>query len=81
MLLVCAWCEREGRMGLIGETSPFDDPRTTHGICWTHVRTYLKNCDHETELACPLVPVGVGEGLTRQDTESRTGREDRWSQP
>jgi hypothetical protein len=70
MLLVCAWCEREGRMGLIGETSPFDDSRTTHGICWTHVKTYLKSCD-ETELDCPLVPVGVGEGRVEQRTNSR----------
>lgn len=77
MLLVCAWCEREGRMGLLGETSPFDDPRTTHGICWMHVRTYLKNCAHETEPDCPLVPVGVGEGMTGQGAESSTRGEGR----
>ncbi|MGE3151497.1 MAG: hypothetical protein AB7G48_12560 [Nitrospiraceae bacterium] len=78
MLLVCAWCEREGRMALIGETSPFNDPRTTHGICWMHVRTYLQNCDHDTDQRCPLVPVGVSERLTEQEIETSTGREDRW---
>ena len=36
MKVVCAWCLREGRPGLIGERAPLDDPAVTHGICLRH---------------------------------------------
>ena len=38
MKVVCAYCEREGRLSAIAEKPPFDDPRLTHGICPRHLR-------------------------------------------
>lgn len=36
MKVVCAWCRREGRPGLLGEREPLDNPAETHGICPYH---------------------------------------------
>jgi hypothetical protein len=36
MKIVCSWCRREGKTGLVGEKAPFDDARETHGICGIH---------------------------------------------
>ncbi|HET9925410.1 MAG TPA: hypothetical protein VFS98_14945 [Methylomirabilota bacterium] len=37
MIRVCAWCRREGRPCVIGETPPYTDTHLTHGICAAHV--------------------------------------------
>ncbi len=36
MRIICSWCLREGKIGLIGEKSPLDDLRETHSICSAH---------------------------------------------
>jgi hypothetical protein len=36
MKVICAWCQREGRSGLLREREPLDDPSETHGICLRH---------------------------------------------
>ncbi|MDH5640577.1 MAG: hypothetical protein OEY28_04730 [Nitrospira sp.] len=36
MRIICSWCLREGKIGLIGEKTPLDDLRETHSICTTH---------------------------------------------
>lgn len=38
MKLVCAWCEKEGKLGDLGEIEPLDDQRITHTICETHFK-------------------------------------------
>lgn len=37
MRIVCSWCRREGKAGIVGEKPPLDDPAETHGVCWTHL--------------------------------------------
>jgi hypothetical protein len=44
MLVVCAWCEAEGRKYLIAEREPLADRRVTHTVC----------LDHRTELLSQL---------------------------
>jgi hypothetical protein len=34
--VICAWCQREGRSGLLRVREPLDDPTETHGICDRH---------------------------------------------
>jgi hypothetical protein len=36
MLVVCAWCRREGRPGVLGQKEPLDDPSETHSVCDRH---------------------------------------------
>jgi len=36
MKIICSWCRRAGKADLVGEKTPLDDPRETHGICTPH---------------------------------------------
>src|SRR5262249_36225605 len=36
MKAVCAWCQGEGRSGVLGDREPLDDPSETHGVCARH---------------------------------------------
>lgn len=36
MIVLCAWCEREGRQALIRETEPRDQQSESHGMCEAH---------------------------------------------
>ena len=36
MRVICAWCQQEGRPGLLRVREPLDDPTETHGICDRH---------------------------------------------
>ncbi len=38
MKVICSWCQREGRLGLVREKAPFADGRETHSICAFHVQ-------------------------------------------
>lgn len=37
MKIICAWCQKEGKQGFLGERSPLADQSETHGICWEHL--------------------------------------------
>lgn len=41
MKISCAWCQREGQPGTLGERAPLDDPAETHGICRRHTLELL----------------------------------------
>lgn len=36
MRVMCAWCQQEGKSGLLRIREPIDDPAETHGICERH---------------------------------------------
>jgi hypothetical protein len=36
MRVICAWCQQEGRSGLLRVREPLDDKSETHGICERH---------------------------------------------
>jgi hypothetical protein len=36
MKILCAWCLKEGKPGLMAECEPLDDPSETHAICPEH---------------------------------------------
>lgn len=36
MRVICAWCQQQGRSGLLRIREPIDDPSETHGICERH---------------------------------------------
>ena len=36
MRVICAWCQQEGRSGLLRVREPVDDTTETHGICERH---------------------------------------------
>jgi hypothetical protein len=36
MRVICAWCQQEGRSGLLRVREPVDDTTETHGICDRH---------------------------------------------
>lgn len=41
MRVVCVWCRREGRAGILRDQAPLDDPTESHGICAWHEREML----------------------------------------
>jgi hypothetical protein len=43
MLVLCAWCCREGQPGYMGEREPLDNPEPTHGICQRHKAEILES--------------------------------------
>ena len=36
MIVVCAWCEAEGRGYVMAEREPLDDRQVTHTVCLEH---------------------------------------------
>ena len=42
MRVMCAWCQQEGRRGLLRIREPLDDPSETHGICERHQRAIFE---------------------------------------
>jgi hypothetical protein len=36
MVILCAWCRRDGESGYLGEREPLDNPGPTHGVCTPH---------------------------------------------
>ena len=43
MKVVCAWCERRGGAGDLGERAPFDNRGITHGLCLRHAAQLLES--------------------------------------
>ena len=42
MRVICAWCQQQGRPGLLRVREPLDDPTETHGICDRHQQAVLE---------------------------------------
>jgi hypothetical protein len=42
MRVICAWCQKDGRSGLLRVREPLDDDSETHGICERHQREILE---------------------------------------
>lgn len=42
MIVICAWCEKEGIPSLLSVWPPADDGLVSHGICKTHIALYLQ---------------------------------------
>jgi len=43
MYVLCAWCNREGHFGYLGEREPLDNPLPTHGVCPAHKTKLLES--------------------------------------
>ena len=41
--VLCAWCNREGQFGYLGEREPLDNPLPTHGLCASHRSKLLES--------------------------------------
>ncbi len=41
MTVVCAWCQRQGRMTVLREKEPLDYPVISHGICDEHALVFM----------------------------------------
>lgn len=65
MVVVCAWCELEGRPAMLGKKEPRDTAVIAHGICDEHALFVLAEARWSTERA------GVdGTSTTRRLTPS-----------
>jgi len=42
VLIVCAWCERDGTPSLLAVRATGHDGLISHGICTTHANTFTK---------------------------------------
>ena len=42
MKVVCAWCQQEGRTGVLGQREPIYDPTETHGVCAVHAERLIE---------------------------------------
>jgi len=43
MLVFCAWCQRDGKPGYLGEREPLENPAPTHGVCASHKEHLLES--------------------------------------
>jgi hypothetical protein len=55
MIVVCAWCEAEGRGYVMAEREPLDDRQVTHTVC----------LEHRTELLSQLARMTRTSGIAR----------------
>ena len=49
MIVVCAWCQAEGRLYVLAEREPLEDRTTTHTVCARHraaLLEELRRLDH-----------------------------------
>ena len=53
MIVVCAWCEAEGRKYLIAEREPLADRRVTHTVCLDHRTELLSQLEEMSRTAWP----------------------------
>jgi len=61
MIIVCSWCRKEGNNEFLGEKTPLDDQRETHGICIIHHREVHTQWHETVRLHGPLdVPRNSG---------------------
>jgi len=74
MKVFCAWCQAEGKPGLLREVEPLDDPTETHGICPAHQVQLMAQLSSKGGAAipsalpaCGLVPAGRRRGGTNGD--------------
>jgi len=51
MTVVCAWCQRQGRMTVLREKEPLDYPAISHGICEEHARVFRAEIRAQTAAA------------------------------
>lgn len=49
MIVLCAWCEQEGRQALIHETEPRDQQSESHGMCDAHEQALLAQLNRSKE--------------------------------
>ena len=72
MRIVCSWCRREGRNGLVGEKAPLEDRRETHGICIAHrvaVQAGWRDAVRGSGMiGTQFIPVGAGSQRVAQET-------------
>ncbi len=66
MQVICSWCRREGRLGLVGEKPPLEDRRETHSICMEHEQAVRARW-----VAC-RGSLGGTHTTSRGDTQDRT---------
>lgn len=45
MKILCAWCLKEGKPALMGESPPLDDPTETHALCPEHRRQVVEQLE------------------------------------
>lgn len=48
MIVLCAWCEQEGRQALIRKTESSNRMSPSHGICEVHEKVLLKQIRQKT---------------------------------
>lgn len=63
MKIVCAWCERDGKAGYLGDREPLESFATTHGICPAHREQVLEDLPARSY---PEVEMVVGKHLVRR---------------
>jgi hypothetical protein len=61
MKLVCAWCVKDGKAGVLGDIEPLDDPAVTHGICPAH----------RQEIEAELIQAREAADRSRKEAEAR----------
>ncbi len=74
MRIICSWCRREGHHGIVGEKTPLEDRRETHGICTTHrlaVQARWNDLVGSDRIAPPLVLVGSENHPSSPDAGSQ----------
>jgi hypothetical protein len=49
MVVICAWCELQGRPAMLGEKEPRDTPVISHGICNEHALLVRAEARRSTE--------------------------------
>ena len=63
MLVFCAWCQRDGKPGYLGEREPLGNPAPMHGVCASHKEHLLESFPSPSLLDAELLIV-----VQRNDT-------------
>ena len=70
MKIVCAWCERDGDPGYLGDREPLESSATTHGICPSHTEQVLEDLPAQSY---PKVEMVIGNSSWCDRTTDHQG--------
>ncbi len=69
MLIVCAWCEKDGTPSLLAVRASYNNEAISHGICTAHATRFRKALRLEArrkQTAKPIVRMGKPRTFSRQ---------------
>jgi len=71
MLVFCAWCRHEQKVGYLGMREPLENPVVTHGVCREHQQRLLESFPSRSFPGVELLIIVRRNGTTLYESLER----------